>query len=418
MGRGTFFSWSIAAMRRVNPVVCLAALGLFSAVHWLAQPAAAELLVFYDFNAVDNPDVAVDLSGKENHGDVIGPEYTEAGGGRTGQPSDYAMDFLSFFDPAYIDIPSALDGAFDTLTDNDAVTFSLWLYGSEEQPVDGTVFWFSGDNDRQLLAHVPWSDSIIYFDMAGCDSCLNIQEPDPANYMEQWNHYAFVKNGEEAAIYQNGELLIDTAGMAPLDLIYNARFGTFANDAFPYSGLMDDIAIWDEALTPERIAELAAGASPIGGGVDGDFNGDGMLTTADLDDLTSQSAAQTHPAAYDLTGDAMVTVEDVHYWAKTLANSWVGDANLDGEFNSSDLVAVLASGTYEADVAAVWSTGDFDGNGRTNSGDLVAALADGGYEAGPRAATAAVPEPVCLGIWLALAGLATLDLRRRTGPRH
>ena len=76
-----------------------------------------------------------------------------------------------------------------------------------------------------------------------------------------------------------------------------------------------------------------------------------------------------------------------------LYNTWIGDANLDGEFNSGDLVAVLSSGTYEADVDAVWSSGDFDGSGRTDSGDLVAALADGGDEAGPRAAVNAVPEP-------------------------
>jgi hypothetical protein len=73
-------------------------------------------------------------------------------------------------------------------------------------------------------------------------------------------------------------------------------------------------------------------------------------------------------------------------------------------------VVVLASGTYEADVASVWSTGDFNGDGRTNSGDLVAALADGGYEAGPRAAVASVPEPNSL--LLLVVGLACLARRR------
>jgi hypothetical protein len=91
-------------------------------------------------------------------------------------------------------------------------------------------------------------------------------------------------------------------------------------------------------------------------------------------------------------------------------NTYIGDADLNGEFNSSDLVAVLASGTYEADVAAVWSTGDFEGDGRTTSSDLVAALADGGYELGPRAATAAVPEPSAIGL---LAVGALLFIRRR-----
>ena len=125
----------------------------------------------------------------------------------------------------------------------------------------------------------------------------------------------------------------------------------------------------------------------------GDFDGNGVLDVADIDDLTAQSATFTDPPAYDLTGDQRVDVDDVLVWVKDLFGTWVGDANLDFEFNSTDLVAVLSSGTYEVDVAAVWSTGDFNGDGFANSSDLVAALADGGYEQGPRAAVSAVPEP-------------------------
>jgi hypothetical protein len=124
----------------------------------------------------------------------------------------------------------------------------------------------------------------------------------------------------------------------------------------------------------------------------GDFNGDKVLDAADIDALTAQAATFTNPAAYDLNADALVDEADIKVWVKDLFGSWIGDADLNREFTSSDLVVVLASGTYEAAVDSVWTTGDFNGDGRTNSGDLVAALADGGYELGPPPA-AAVPEP-------------------------
>jgi hypothetical protein len=145
--------------------------------------------------------------------------------------------------------------------------------------------------------------------------------------------------------------------------------------------------------------------------IPGDYNHNGTLDAADIDDMTIQTAGGTHPAAYDLNGDALVNDGDIKVWVGDLFHSWIGDANLDGQFNSSDLVTVLATGTYEVDVNSVWSTGDFNGDGRTNSSDLVVALADGGYEQGPRAALGAVPEPASFIILMA--GLISMAIRRR-----
>jgi hypothetical protein len=155
------------------------------------------------------------------------------------------------------------------------------------------------------------------------------------------------------------------------------------------------------------------GAEPVVG----DFNDNGTLDVPDIDDLTAQSAGGTNAAAYDLTGDGLVNNDDVNEWVTVLFNSWMGDANLDGQFNSSDLVAVLASGAYEANVPSVWSSGDFDGDGVTNSSDLVVALAGGGYEAGPRMAAAAVPEPSVVLLLATALFTAAGYIRGRLQPR-
>ena len=145
-------------------------------------------------------------------------------------------------------------------------------------------------------------------------------------------------------------------------------------------------------------------------GITGDFNGNGALDVGDIDDLTAQSASGQNNATYDLNADNLVNNGDINVWAKDLKNTWIGDANLDGEFSSGDLVVLFSGGKYETGAAAVWSLGDFNGDGLFTTSDLVSALGDGGYENGPRAAVAAVPEPTTF--VLALLGLIPL-LRRR-----
>ena len=81
-------------------------------------------------------------------------------------------------------------------------------------------------------------------------------------------------------------------------------------------------------------------------------------------------------------------------WVKDFKKTWVGDANLDGEFNSTDFVAVFSTGEYEDGEAmnSGWSDGDWNADKEFDTSDFVAAFTDGGYEKGPRG-VAQVPEP-------------------------
>ncbi len=65
-----------------------------------------------------------------------------------------------------------------------------------------------------------------------------------------------------------------------------------------------------------------------------------------------------------------------------------GDANLDGLFNSTDMIAVFQRGKYEDDTPknASWEDGDWDGDGDFTSADLVMAFQSGAYSAAAVAA--------------------------------
>jgi hypothetical protein len=173
------------------------------------------------------------------------------------------------------------------------------------------------------------------------------------------------------------------------------------------TGIWDEFQIYDVALSPGEMLYLFGSPSLVG-----DFNGDGVLDAADLDVMAAGMVAGD--TAYDLDGDGDIDSADRTSWVNDLAKTWMGDANLDGEFNSADFVLVFQAGKYEAGTLALWSEGDWDGDQRFDSGDFVAAFQNGGYENGPRAAElASVPEPSGLMLIVsAIAGLAAWRRRR------
>lgn len=90
--------------------------------------------------------------------------------------------------------------------------------------------------------------------------------------------------------------------------------------------------------------------------------------------------------------------------------AFVGDSNLDGNFDTGDLVQVLQSGKYETSEPASWTEGDWNLDGAFSTGDLVTALQTGRYERGISAGSHAVPEPSSA--TLLLTGLLLLRRRR------
>jgi len=129
-----------------------------------------------------------------------------------------------------------------------------------------------------------------------------------------------------------------------------------------------------------------------GGGTTGDYNRNGELDAGDLD-LQAQYMLDGNLDG-DLDSDGDTDIDDRNLWIETLQKSYVGDANFDGEFGSSDLVSTFIAGKYESGESAGYAEGDFNGDMQFTSADFVAAFVGGGYEAGPRPVAAAVPEPV------------------------
>jgi hypothetical protein len=111
---------------------------------------------------------------------------------------------------------------------------------------------------------------------------------------------------------------------------------------------------------------------------------------------------------------SLVNEADRAFWIHVFADTFFGDTNLDGEFNSGDLVAIFVAGEYEDTIEgnSSWSTGDWNGDGEFDTSDLVLAFQDGGYENRPQDSANVVPEPSSECV-LSLAGVLVLIRKRR-----
>ncbi len=125
----------------------------------------------------------------------------------------------------------------------------------------------------------------------------------------------------------------------------------------------------------------------------GDFTKDNVLDAADVDLLTTQTLSGEYDPFFDLTGDGQLDFSDRRAWVEGARNTTFGDSNLDGRFDSEDLVQVFISNEYEDNVAAnsTWGEGDWSGDFEFDSGDFVVAFQFGKYERD--AAASPIPEP-------------------------
>ena len=151
----------------------------------------------------------------------------------------------------------------------------------------------------------------------------------------------------------------------------------------------------------------------------GDIDLTDTLDVADIDALTRTIASGQYDDGADMNLDGQVDRIDLDVWVVDLIGTWYGDTNVDGVFDSTDVIQAFAAGKFEQDEAARWSDGDWNGDGRFNSSDMILAFQDGGYGMGRRAqrAVAAVPEPSTVTM-LAIACLAGAATTARSRPQR
>lgn len=144
----------------------------------------------------------------------------------------------------------------------------------------------------------------------------------------------------------------------------------------------------------------------------GDFDNNKQLDVGDLDLLSSDIRSEKPHLIFDMNNDGQIDYADREFWIVSLANTYIGDSNLDGEFNTGDFIEVFQAGKYETGELAHWNEGDWNGDQLFDSGDFIAAFQHGGYELGARPAVITVPETSSLAFGMIIGVLSVGRIRK------
>ncbi|MFT4638667.1 MAG: hypothetical protein ACI8T1_001989 [Verrucomicrobiales bacterium] len=151
---------------------------------------------------------------------------------------------------------------FNAVTAEDKITVAYWqqlravlnqtTFKGRSPSSDGT--------ERGISVHTPWSDRNFYYDTAGC--CTASQRTSVGVDVDytQWHHIVFTKDGPTKKIFVDGVEQIEGQNDAPLPTDFTELWiGGGTDGAESMAGLLDDFAIYSEALEQGDIDYLASG---------------------------------------------------------------------------------------------------------------------------------------------------------------
>ncbi len=210
---------------------------------------------------------ARDSSGKGNHGTFVGTPQWVAG---------YYRGALQFNgQDSYVEIPTS-----PSLEIRSKVTVAAWVKWTD-----------AGDTWLCILANGqqngPWenyglfvnrSSRFAYFTLSLNDMHTPNQAPNNTIEAGRWQHLCGTWDGAAARIYVDGKLVFEQARAGTLTSPrMPLRLGHRNGSPHYYNGIMDEVAVFDQALTQAEIlaamqglapAELAADPRPDDGAVD------------------------------------------------------------------------------------------------------------------------------------------------------
>jgi len=220
----------------------------------LVSDARAELAAFWTFDHQD----ASDSSGHGNNGQPVNDPVF---------PDDVPPPFkkgrsVEFGGSNRIEVADSVSLRF-----GDCLTVSFWIKAGQAGDPFGRLLT-KGSFPEGPGWQVTREESALRFRIV-TDGVERISREVTEIFDDAWHHLAFVLDGRTITAYKDG--LPQTSPNVPAPVAYTGDFGNDSpliigarevDGKRPFTGLLDEVAIFHAALTPEQIQALSEGQSP------------------------------------------------------------------------------------------------------------------------------------------------------------
>ena len=176
-----------------------------------------------------------------------------SGGGGTPYVNEYSVSFDGTND--YVAIASGLES---TINSASALTISTWVKINKWQ----STLFSSGTSGTNGIWLLPYSSNSFFFSVRNGASTAITVNPSTNFTLNNWHHVCGVLDGSNSKLYFDGSVV----GSGTLPSLgstggSNPSIGSFQRGSFFTGGLIDEVAIFNTALTATDISTLRGGAS-------------------------------------------------------------------------------------------------------------------------------------------------------------
>lgn len=190
--------------------------------------------------------------------------------------------------------------AAETLTPQDKLTVEVWMQSAGFDPQRGDVLVAEGNQTRGWLlavsAGIP--QFVVMLNNGESDQKVSVQ---PANAsplsLNAWHYIVGTYDGTTARLYVDGRVVASASGSGRIVSISPLTLGNQSDltTSSGFIGMLHEIRLWGDALTPEQIAARRFQTPDSG-----DTSEDHLLCHYSLDEGAGTSAADTSGNNHDL----------------------------------------------------------------------------------------------------------------------